>query len=69
MRYISFCFALLPIVLPESILAQTPAATTAILEGDVVNSATGAPIAGARVKVDTQQQAAPLYGKSSNTMG
>lgn len=63
MRYFSYWFALLLILSPGRMHAQTPAATIAILEGDVVNSATGAPIAGARVKVDTQQ-AEPLYSKS-----
>ncbi len=62
MRYLSVCFPLL-LILPGNLFSQTPVATTAILEGDVVNSATGAPIAGARIKVDSQPGDF-LYGKS-----
>jgi hypothetical protein len=62
MRYSNSYFAFLLLSL-SSIYAQAPAATRAILEGDVVNAATGAPIAGARVKIDPTQTD-PLYGRS-----
>jgi hypothetical protein len=60
MRYRSRYFALLPLLTLAHIHAQTPATIRAILEGDVVNAATGAPIGGARVKLDTTQTE-PLY--------
>jgi hypothetical protein len=42
MRYRSLYFALLPLLTLAHIHAQTPATTRAILEGGVVNAATGA---------------------------
>ena len=61
-RSVSRC-ALLLLSSLAPVFAQTPAATMAILEGDVVNSATSAPIAGARVKLGTGQ-AEPVYLRS-----
>ena len=51
MRYPGLYFALLPLLSQAHLHAQTAAAAGAILEGEVLNAATGAPIAGARVKL------------------
>jgi hypothetical protein len=62
MRYPRLYFALLLLLAAAHLHAQT-AAAGAIVEGEVVNAATGAPIAGARVKLDPRH-AEPLYLKS-----
>ncbi len=58
-------FALLPLLSLAHVNSQAPAAAKVILEGDVTNAATGAPIAGARVKLDPRQ-AEPRYLKSDD---
>jgi hypothetical protein len=64
MRLSSTCLALLLLLSQAHSNAQTPADTRAILEGDVVNSVTGAPSAAARIQVDPPQPAEPLYVRS-----
>ncbi len=55
---------LLPLLfLPALVPAQSPPTAKAILEGDVVDAATGAPIAGARIKLQSQP-AEPLYTRT-----
>jgi len=56
-------FLPLLVLLPAYLSAQSPTATEAVLEGDVVNSVTGAPVSGARIKLDSIA-AEPLYGKA-----
>jgi hypothetical protein len=65
MRNSRLYFALLPLVSLAHANAQASAAAKVILEGDVINAATGAPIAGARVKLDPRQ-AEPRYLKSDD---
>jgi hypothetical protein len=63
MRYPGLLIAILPLLSPAYARAQSAAAKRAIVEGDVVNAVTGAPIAGVRVKLDPRQAEA-LYLKS-----
>jgi len=63
MRYPGLLIAILPLLSPAYARAENVAAKRAIVEGDVVNPVTGAPIAGVRVKLDPRQ-AEPLYLKS-----
>jgi hypothetical protein len=60
MRNARVYLALLPLLSLMPVQGQAAAAPTAILEGSVVNAATGAPIAGARIKIETGQ-VEPLY--------
>jgi hypothetical protein len=62
MRHWLGCVAVL--LLPASLLrGQAPPVTQAILEGDVVDSTSGAPIPGARVKLD-RNNADPIVAKT-----
>lgn len=46
------------------VCAQTPQTGIGIIEGDVINASTGAPIAGARVKIDRGPGADPVFAKA-----
>src|ERR1017187_3186553 len=56
-------FTFLSLLWLPAILAQAPAPSPADLEGDVVNSTTGAPIAGARIKLE-RSAAEPIYTRA-----
>ena len=59
MRRPAFCFSLL--LIPFCAQAQPSGPVQAIVEGDVVNATTNAPIANARVRLTTEQTF--WYGK------
>jgi hypothetical protein len=62
MRHFPFYFSLLLVVSSIYICAQDAAPTRAVVEGKVVASGTGAPIAGARVKLELQTE--PIYTRT-----
>lgn len=63
MRYWLFCSTFVLFYSPARSGAQAPAPARAVLEGEVVNAVTGAPIARARVKLETGQDE-PLYTRA-----
>jgi hypothetical protein len=56
-------FTFLSLLWVPAALAQTPAPSPADLEGDIVNSTTGAPISGARIKLE-RSPAEPTYTRA-----
>jgi hypothetical protein len=64
-RYWFFRSAFVLFLWPARIPAQAPAPAAAVLEGEVVNAVTSAPIAGARVKLQADQEE-PLYTRTDD---
>ncbi|MGO9096062.1 MAG: carboxypeptidase regulatory-like domain-containing protein [Bryobacteraceae bacterium] len=65
MRYWFFCSTLVLLLSPARLGAQAPAPAEPFLEGEVVNAVTGAPIAGARIKIATGPDAA-IYTRADD---
>lgn len=63
MRITSFPLAILLSIYGAVLSAQPPNPVRALVEGDIVNAATSAPLAGARVKLERTQDEDPIYGK------
>ena len=62
--FLVFCAVLLTL-LPARFPAQAPTPTKAGVEGDVVDSVTGAPISGARIRLAAAGRQ-PLYGRTDD---
>jgi hypothetical protein len=63
MRIHSFPLAILVSLSGVILSAQTPNPVRALVEGDIVNASTSAPLSGARVKLERTQDEDPIYGK------
>ena len=63
MRVHSVPLAILVSLSGAALYAQTPNPARALVEGDIVNAATSAPLSPARVKLERTQAEDPIYGK------